>query len=165
MDFTFRKAVDDSDIKRIADCAVDVWHDTFDNLLACGQVDYMIEMFQSFEAIKNCIADNGYEYYIAESGKNIVGYCGVKPEPESQKLFISKIYVHPKFQRNGIATSFFNLLKTIYGNDFKTFYLTVNKHNDRAISVYKKWNFKIADSVVSDIGNGYVMDDYIMEYK
>ena len=29
---------------------------------------------------------------------------------------------------------------------------------------YKKWGFKKVDEDVTDIGNGYVMDDYILEY-
>ena len=44
-------------------------------------------------------------------------------------------------------------------------YLTVNKHNDHAIDVYKKKGFTVTDEVVTDIGGGYVMDDYIMTYE
>ena len=46
----------------------------------------------------------------------------------------------------------------------KKVYLTVNKHNYHAIDVYKKTGFVIAKEAVTDIGNGYVMDDYVFEY-
>ena len=46
----------------------------------------------------------------------------------------------------------------------KSVYLTVNKHNDRAVAVYKKIGFELTDSVVTDIGSGFVMDDYIFTY-
>ncbi len=164
MDFSIRKVNCDEDIKRIAECAKVIWHDTFDSILKDGQVEYMIEKFQSLDALKSCVDAEGYVYYIAEADGKIAGYCGVHPETDNQKLFISKIYVHPDFQRNGIATAFFNLLKSEYGEKFKTFYLTVNKYNDRAVNVYKEWNFVTVDSVVTDIGSGYVMDDYIMEF-
>ena len=42
-------------------------------------------------------------------------------------------------------------------------YLTVNKYNTGSIEVYRHLGFEIADSAVTDIGNGYVMDDYIMQ--
>jgi RimJ/RimL family protein N-acetyltransferase len=45
----------------------------------------------------------------------------------------------------------------------KRVYLTVNKHNNHAIDVYKKIGYSVADTAVTDIGGGYVMDDYIME--
>jgi ribosomal protein S18 acetylase RimI-like enzyme len=40
--------------------------------------------------------------------------------------------------------------------------LAVNKMNRGAIDAYLKHGFRIADAVVKDIGDGFVMDDYIM---
>ena len=39
----------------------------------------------------------------------------------------------------------------------------VNKNNKDAIEKYIHLGFKQIDFVVPDIGNGYVMDDYVME--
>ncbi|MNC98616.1 Acetyltransferase (GNAT) family protein [compost metagenome] len=41
--------------------------------------------------------------------------------------------------------------------------LAVNKNNATAIAAYLKHGFRIADAVVTEIGGGFVMDDYIME--
>ena len=49
-------------------------------------------------------------------------------------------------------------------NDRNCVYLTVNKGNKRAIRAYEKSGFSITESVVTDIGHGFVMDDYIMKY-
>ena len=40
--------------------------------------------------------------------------------------------------------------------------LSVNKRNAKAIAAYQKNGFGITESVVTDIGNGFVMDDFIM---
>ena len=42
-------------------------------------------------------------------------------------------------------------------------YLTVNKKNFHAIEVYKYFGFHQTDAVVTDIGSGFVMNDYIMQ--
>jgi hypothetical protein len=42
--------------------------------------------------------------------------------------------------------------------------LTVNKYNNTTIKAYEKWGFSTINDVVTDIGNDFVMDDYIMEY-
>ena len=42
-------------------------------------------------------------------------------------------------------------------------YLTVNKNNTSAINAYKKWGFITEKEACTDIGNGFVMDDYIMK--
>ena len=44
-------------------------------------------------------------------------------------------------------------------------YLTVNKKNFHAIEVYKYFGFHQTDAVVTDIGSGFVMNDYIMQLK
>ena len=48
-------------------------------------------------------------------------------------------------------------------NGKKAIWLTVNKYNDHTIDVYRHRGFQTVRSQVSDIGNGYVMDDYVME--
>jgi ribosomal protein S18 acetylase RimI-like enzyme len=40
--------------------------------------------------------------------------------------------------------------------------LAVNKRNANAIASYLKHEFRIREAVVKDIGNGFVMDDYVM---
>jgi ribosomal protein S18 acetylase RimI-like enzyme len=40
--------------------------------------------------------------------------------------------------------------------------LTVNKRNSKAIAAYERNGFTITESIVVDIGGGFVMDDYVM---
>jgi RimJ/RimL family protein N-acetyltransferase len=47
--------------------------------------------------------------------------------------------------------------------ELKKIELTVNKHNYSSIQVYEKMGFITIDAIVQEIGNGYVMDDYVME--
>ena len=42
-------------------------------------------------------------------------------------------------------------------------YLTVNKHNDIAIRAYEAKGFETIEAAETDIGEGFIMDDYIME--
>ena len=42
-------------------------------------------------------------------------------------------------------------------------YLTVNKHNELGIRAYRGKGFETIDAVETDIGHGFIMDDYIME--
>lgn len=161
--FKIKVAETDEDIVKIAKCAEITWHDAYDNLLPDGQVDYMVEKYQSFDVLKNDIKNNGYKYYIIQNIDIVIAFCGIKPE--NDKLFISKIYVDPKYQRKGLATKLFNKVLIEYRDNYKLFYLTVNKNNTKAISAYKNFGFTITDSIKTDIGNNYVMDDYIMTYK
>ena len=44
-------------------------------------------------------------------------------------------------------------------------WLTCNRNNTNTLNVYKHWGFKKVREEVADIGNGFVMDDYILEYE
>lgn len=50
--YNIKLAQTDKEIEQIAKCAEITWHDAYDNLLPDGQVDYMIEKYQSFYVLK-----------------------------------------------------------------------------------------------------------------
>ena len=78
-------------------------------------------------------------------------------------MFLSKLYISRDYRHRGIGTVAFEKIKELSGG--KNIRLTVNKQNSNSIAAYEKWGFKTIDSVVTDIGSGFVMDDYIMEYR
>ena len=154
----------DEEIKLLTDLAGEIWHEYWPILLSDAQIDYMVNKFQSYRAIKNQINSEGYIYNIIEENSEVCGYFGIHPEKE--KLFLSKLYVKKEFRHMGIGAGAFAKICEIANElNKKSIYLTVNKHNTNTISAYKKWGFKTINSVVTDIGQGFVMDDYIMEYS
>ncbi|MBQ7792687.1 MAG: GNAT family N-acetyltransferase, partial [Clostridia bacterium] len=90
----------------------------------------------------------------------LCGYFGICPEGE--KLFLSKFYLKENFRGKGIGRAMMDEVCRL-GEGLQAVYLTVNKQNHGPIAVYQKLGFQIVDSVETDIGNGYIMDDYIME--
>ncbi len=148
------------DIKELAALASKIWHEYWPVILSSEQINYMVEKFQSERAIKNQIENENYTYYfINENGENI-GYFGISDKKDY--IFLSKLYIYGSNRHKGIGTKAFEKIKELA--EGKKITLTVNKYNLNTINAYKKWGFKILDSVVTDIGNNFVMDDYIMEY-
>ena len=54
------------------------------------------------------------------------------------------------------------IIRIAKSNDQKGIFLNVNKYN-KAKFFYEKAGFIVSKEEVIDIGNGYVMDDYVME--
>lgn len=147
-------------IKELANLASDIWHEYWTEILSPEQIDYMVENFQSEHAIKKQIENENYSYYfIVENGEN-AGYFGVSDK--SDHLFLSKLYISKNYRHKGLGSKAFEKIKEIAGS--RKIQLTVNKYNSNTIKAYEKWGFKTVNSVVTDIGQGFVMDDYIMEY-
>lgn len=148
----------------LAELASLVWHEYFPCILTEGQIDYMVEKFQSLPAMTDQVENQGYEYYFLRDGGRPLGYMGIRPEEET--IFLSKLYLTGENRGKGYASEAFSFLEE-YGRRLgkKAIWLTVNKYNDHSIRVYRHRGFETVKSQVSDIGNGYVMDDYVMEKK
>lgn len=164
MALQFIPIVTDEQINTLAFMADTVWHEWFSSILSAEQIDYMVKKFQSFAPLKKQIQQQGYEYYFLNAGGINAGYIGIHVEEEQKKLFLSKIYILKSFRGKRYASEAFEFLEGIcQGMGFRAIWLTVNKHNDNAIRVYTRKGFQMIRSEVTDIGSGFVMDDYVME--
>ncbi|WP_303825429.1 GNAT family N-acetyltransferase [Ruminococcus flavefaciens] len=165
MSIAIDKVNTDIGLREVAELADRIWHECFVGIISTGQINYMVEKFQSYEAMKKQTEEQGYYYLAVREDGELCGYIGVRPE-EGDRLFLSKLYLRNDKRGMGIGSA---MLGRVFDEaracGKKSVYLTVNKHNDRAVAVYKKTGFELTDETVTDIGNGYVMDDYIFEYK
>lgn len=164
MDIQFKKVETDQEIADLCRIAERVWHLTYDALLPPGQVDYMVEMFQSPKAVKSQMTHEGYQYYTILGDGTPGGFVGFSPRYEGrEELFLSKVYLLPELRNTGAVRKTFRLVEEeARRQGLPAIRLTVNKYNTHAVEVYRHYGFETIDSVVTDIGGGYVMDDYIM---
>ena len=152
------------ELRKVAELADEIWHECFVGIISEGQINYMVEKFQSLPAMTDQIDRQGYSYFAVYDDGELCGYTAVKPEEDS-RFFLSKLYLRRDKCGRGIASQ---MLEKVFGEarflGKKSVYLTVNKHNDHAVAVYEKVGFRKVEEAVTDIGSGYVMDDFIMEY-
>jgi len=108
--------------------------------------------------------DSGTRFDRLIVGEALIGFASYGPE--QGKLKLHKLYLHPDWQRQGFGT---RLLKHVEAQakaaGFHQVVLGVNKQNRPAIAAYQKNGFIIQESIVTQIGNGFVMDDYVMAKK
>ncbi|MDF9823870.1 RimJ/RimL family protein N-acetyltransferase [Breznakia sp. PF5-3] len=151
----------DVDIASVANLAKSIWEEHFTPIIGEDQVAYMVDKFQSEEAIKNQILNEGYTYYKIVEDKQLVGYMAVKFNEE--ETFLSKLYLHESVRGKGYASFALKFLQLLCKErGCHSIWLTCNKDNANTIAKYKKMGFEIFDSVVNDIDNGFVMDDYYL---
>lgn len=160
MNITYRKA---ENVKELALLTSEIWHEYWTCILSPEQIDYMVEKFQSESAITEQIKNENYTYFYILCDGEKAGYIGMSKKDDY--LFLSKLYIKKDFRHKGIGTQVFEFIKDFaHKNNYVKIRLTVNKYNKNTINAYEKWGLKTVESVVTDIGNGFVMDDYIMEY-
>ncbi|MEO1013081.1 MAG: GNAT family N-acetyltransferase [Bacteroidota bacterium] len=155
------KATEDGQLKEISNLAVTIWQQHYTPIIGAGQVTYMLQKFQSVPAIQKQIKA-GAEYYLLTSEGNAAGYFCITLEEGA--LFLSKLYVLSTYRGKGLGKRAMHfIMDRAVVWQCQSIRLTVNKNNTGAIRAYQKMGFKNMGSVVQDIGNGYVMDDYLLE--
>jgi ribosomal protein S18 acetylase RimI-like enzyme len=161
---TLRKAKEE-DIEIIRDIAVVTWPSTYLDIIGQEQIDYMLDkMYNKGELLKQFM--EGHIFLIAEEGENQFGFAGYSIIEHEERIYkLHKLYVLPSAHGKGVGkiliNEVFNQVKDAGGSALQ---LNVNKHN-KAKDFYLKGGFTIKESVKLDIGEGYIMDDYVMEYK
>ena len=168
MKVAFMPVESSEDRARLAALADEIWHEYWPALIGEAQTDYMVDQFQSLEAIERDMRESAYEYWLlrADEDGRTVGYTGGHVEPETNRFFISKIYLRAEERGHGFASQTIRFYEELArARQLDALYLTVNKRNDLAIRAYVGKGFETIDSVETDIGDGFIMDDYIMEKR
>ncbi|MCC3373734.1 GNAT family N-acetyltransferase [Cohnella sp. REN36] len=151
------------EIAEVARLAAEIWREYYVSIITIEQIEYMIGKYQSVPAITDQIHHQGYEYYfIHHDDSSTVGYMSVRQEEE--KLFLSKFYIGKEHRGHGYASQAMIFLEQLCKDrNLSHIWLTVNRHNESSIAVYEKKGFRTIREQISDIGNDFVMDDFVME--
>ncbi len=163
-DMDYTQVITDEQIRQTAGLAREIWSEHFTAIIGADQVEYMLETIQSEHAITDQIRNKGYVYYLIEDNGQGIGYCAIAHQEDA--LFLSKLYIRKAMRGKGLARRTIDFIKAIaLEKSLGKIWLTVNKGNTGPIAAYEKLGFVKTDSMVQDIGSGFVMDDYRMELK
>lgn len=149
-----------SDIQTIQILAKTIWNEHYVPFIGQAQVDYMLDLFYAPTAILEQMTA-GQQFYLIEADAVQVGFLSISKK-EIGEYFIHKFYINGR--RKGLGATVFAAILVQY-KDIETIHLTVNKHNFKAINFYFKMGFVIEKTAIFDIGNDYVMDDFVMVFR
>ena len=148
----------------IRELAQQLWPVAFASILSEKQIEYMMEMMYSQASLEKQM-NEGHLYAIACQNNLNIGYMSYQTDHnQSGKTKIHKLYISPKYQRHGVGKAMVNYVgqQALKSNNNGLF-LNVNKHNTQAIDFYNKHQFLLVKKEEIDIGNGFIMDDYVFE--
>jgi len=155
--------LDKSELRLVRDLAHRIWPSTYGEILSTEQMTYMLNWMYSIEALEDSFKSN-HQFFAIFDNNDAVGFIDIELNtPETNGMKLQKIYVLPEKQGMGIGKELLDFTAQ-FGKEKGMLHLTlqVNRYN-KAVDFYRHYGFKIIDEQDFDIGNGYFMNDYVMQ--
>jgi GNAT superfamily N-acetyltransferase len=139
-----------------------VWQATYPALISQAQIDFMLAGRYAADSIRTQLNDPCHAWWGVWQGHTLAGFAHAAIDGVDCKL--DKLYVHPDTQRQGIGRALLEAVRDwAQQQGARRLWLQVNRGNTQALAAYRQYGFRIVESRVFDIGNGFVMDDHVME--
>ena len=155
-----------TDFEDLAAVARQIWLAHYSTIITTAQIEYMLGgRFTAANLERYLDAPDRWMHVLRRDGRAI-GYCSYARTDRARELKLEQLYLLPALHGQGLGRSMMERVEAHarqLGCDLVM--LQVNKQNAVAIDVYRRSGFTVREEVVVDIGNGFVMDDFIMEKR
>ena len=153
----------EADLPAISELAGVIWRACYPGIITNEQIDYMLARMYSPDVLRDEIRSQGIRYDRLQVDGKPAGFASYGPTLEPGVMKLHKLYLLPGMHGRGLGSRLLqHVEREVRAGAGRRLILSVNKRNARAIAAYRRNGFVIAESVVTDIGGGFVMDDYVM---
>ena len=153
----------EADLPALAELAAITWRQHYPGIISPAQIDYMLGKMYSLDVLRDEIRHRKIHFYRLLDNGRFIGFASIGPTDAPGTFKLHKLYLLPECHGRGYGWRLLNHCeREAVRLGARRLILAVNKQNSKAIAAYKRSGFTIAESVVNDIGQGYVMDDYVM---
>jgi diamine N-acetyltransferase len=150
------------DLRQIQELAMRIFPVTYRDIVEGPQIEYMMDMFYSSGNLVKQF-ESGQQFLIVYYGGYAAGYASYTLLNSTGDYKLNKIYLDQNLQGKGLGKI---LLKEVIFRlreaGGRNLQLNVNRYN-KAVGFYRNMGFEVKKEELLDIGNGYFMDDFVME--
>ena len=141
-----------------------IWLQHYPGIISLAQIDYMLVQRYHSDAIRAQLGQAGLDWTVAQTVGELIGFAHAFPITDALRFKLDKLYVHPDWQRRGVGAALLNQVESAARqHDCTLITLRTNRHNHIALAAYRRYGFVIRAEVVTNIGAGFVMDDFVLE--
>lgn len=152
-----------ADFPVLGELARHIWRISFAGMITSEQIEYMLGQRYTAEALTRAVTTGGLTYELLLLNGRALAFAAHGDTETPDELKLQQLYVHPDWQGRGFGGRLLRHVEAIARERGRqTLVLTVNKRNARAIAAYRASGFVVREAATFDIGNGFVMDDYVM---
>ncbi len=152
---------DVSGIEQISRLAEVIWNQHYTSIISVDQIRYMLHKMYSRDSLEDQMLKKHHRFFIIHHQQEAIGFVSVNEESRDT-WFLNKFYILQDLAGKGFGSKVFDELCGLLKP--KQITLTVNRQNYKSINFYFKKGFTIQKVADFDIGNGYVMNDFVMTW-
>lgn len=144
-----------------------IWPAVYPGIISTAQIEYMLTVWYHPSSMRQEMEARGTWFALIEAaGHGPVGYVSFERYPETDIAFINKLYLVPEMHGLGLGAGALDwVAERAQELGCQRLQLRVNKQNATAIRAYQRAGFAFLEDVCTDIGSGFVMDDFRMEKR
>lgn len=152
------------DIPTIQAIAEATWPEAFRDILEPEQIRYMLDKMYNTHVLTSTLQDPQQSFWLFRDDNIAYGFAGIEHHYKGEfSTKLHKLYVRPDAQGKQAGRRLIaHVQQEAVQAGSKRLLLNVNRYN-KAIGFYEYLGFKILYAEDIDIGNGYLMEDYVME--
>jgi ribosomal protein S18 acetylase RimI-like enzyme len=160
------RPLETADFEAVAKLAHTIWSAHYITMITQAQIDYMLAGRFTAENLMRYVDSDVRWMEVLEVGGELVGYCSYACTDRASEIKLEQLYLLPTLHGKGLGSHLLHHVeRRAQTLGAETLFLQVNKQNEKAIRAYRRNGFDVREEIVLDIGNGYVMDDYIMQKR
>lgn len=147
----------------ISQLAGRIWRAHYPSILSREQIEYMLAWMYDVEQLRKDL-ERGAVYELLLLDGRAIGFCGYEAFPEEGFMKLHKLYLEVGEHGRGLGSLLLaHVEEEALRRGLARVVLGVNRRNEKAIRTYQRNGYAIREELKTDIGQGFAMDDYIME--
>ncbi len=160
------KPMTEGDFHTVANLAATIWRSHYSKIVSMAQIDYMLDERYAHDNLSKYLESGKQWFEILWLGKKPVGYCSYSLTSNPGEVKLEQLYLLEECRGKGLGSLMLcHVEAEAQKKNAGLLMLQVNKRNENSIAIYRKVGFQIREEAIFDIGNGYFMDDYVMEKR
>jgi GNAT superfamily N-acetyltransferase len=157
------EAAKPADIPLLRDLAGRIWRAHYPPIIGAAQTEAMLARMYDAGTIRREMTELGYAWSVVRLDGEAIGYLSWLHEPAAASVKLSKLYLDPARHGSGIGAAMLaHVEREALALGARRIYLFVHKRNAKALRAYERNGFTREADVVTEFGDGFVMDDWRM---
>ncbi|MEO8467006.1 MAG: GNAT family N-acetyltransferase [Gammaproteobacteria bacterium] len=157
------RPLEERDFGPLATLARAIWLAHYTTIITKEQIEFMLGGRFAPENLRRYLLESDRWLNVLEFDGHLVGYCSYAFTDEPGEMKLEQLYLLPALHGQGLGKRMLDHAEArTVQHGRQTLVLQVNKHNEKAIRVYRRAGYVLREEIVVDIGRGFIMDDYVM---